>query len=196
MLPANHIAFKEWAAVCAALGDGTQILIVRKGGIHEGREGFRVAHGEFWLFPTYVHEAAEGLEADAAALLERAERERPPAGLLRLSQYAVVTDVYEIHEASILPRLAGRHIWSARTLDERFHYRRPGLFVLLVRMYKLARAHEIPDSPHFAGCRSWVELPLSLSTAGAIAALGDEEFEHRRTQLREILDAELRGAAT
>ena len=30
------IAFKEWAGVCAALAEGRQSLIVRKGGIAEG----------------------------------------------------------------------------------------------------------------------------------------------------------------
>ena len=54
MEPVNQIAFKEWAVVCAALASGQQSLILRKGGIHEGRDGFRVAHREFWLFPTGV----------------------------------------------------------------------------------------------------------------------------------------------
>ena len=44
-------AFKEWAVVCEALGDGRQSIILRKGGIAEGREGFAFAHGEFFLFP-------------------------------------------------------------------------------------------------------------------------------------------------
>jgi hypothetical protein len=96
MLPSNRIAFKEWAAICAALGEGAQTLILRKGGIHEGREGFRVAHSEFWLFPTYVHEAAEGLEKDAEPLLARAEAERPQPGMLFIAQYAVVAEVTEI----------------------------------------------------------------------------------------------------
>lgn len=34
------IAFKEWDIVCKALEEGRQSLILRKGGIHEGREGF------------------------------------------------------------------------------------------------------------------------------------------------------------
>ena len=34
--PSNRFAFKEWAAVCAALDSGRQTLILRKGGLHEG----------------------------------------------------------------------------------------------------------------------------------------------------------------
>src|SRR5690242_17126471 len=90
MRSTNNFAFKEWAAICAALGEGLQTLIVRKGGIDEGREGFRVANGEFWLFPTYLHEAATGLEPDALPLLNRAEAQRPPPGTVHLGHYAVV----------------------------------------------------------------------------------------------------------
>ena len=56
MRPANEWAFKEWAVVCAALASGRQSVILRKGGIHEGRDGFRVDHREFWLFPTRFHQ--------------------------------------------------------------------------------------------------------------------------------------------
>jgi hypothetical protein len=37
-----RIAFKEWAVVVDALGRGEQILTLRKGGISEGRGGFRL----------------------------------------------------------------------------------------------------------------------------------------------------------
>ncbi len=46
------VAFKEWADVCAALLDGRQSLILRKGGIEEGPGGFRPEHAAFWLYPT------------------------------------------------------------------------------------------------------------------------------------------------
>lgn len=188
MLVSNNMAFKEWAAICAALGEGRQSLIVRKGGIHEGRDGFRVAHGEFWLFPTYVHEAATGLEPDARGLLERVEAARPADGTLHLAQYAVVTDVVEVHDEALLASLAGQHVWSPQTISEWFHYKRPGLFVLAVRMFARSRAHAIPDSPHFAGCRSWVDLPVELATADLVPVLTEKEFERCRQRLRVALD--------
>ena len=49
-------AFKEWALICEALGGGRQSVIVRKGGIAEGREGFSFRNREFLLFPTWFHE--------------------------------------------------------------------------------------------------------------------------------------------
>ena len=46
----ESIGFKEWAVVCEALGSGRQSIILRKGGIAEGREGFSFKHREFFLF--------------------------------------------------------------------------------------------------------------------------------------------------
>src|SRR5882672_3451390 len=51
-----RIAFKEWAIVVGALGRGEQIIILRKGGISEGRGGFTIEHPEFLLFPTLFHQ--------------------------------------------------------------------------------------------------------------------------------------------
>ncbi len=36
----ESVGFKEWAIVCGALGRGDQTVILRKGGIAEGRAGF------------------------------------------------------------------------------------------------------------------------------------------------------------
>ena len=61
------IAFKEWASVCDALLDGRQTIILRKGGVSEGTApGFFVPeHSEFWLYPTWVHQAEQGVREGA-----------------------------------------------------------------------------------------------------------------------------------
>lgn len=187
MLTSQNMAFKEWAVICDALGTGRQSLIIRKGGINEGRDGFRVAHDEFWLFPTYFHEDPAGLIDEAGPWLTAALKNRPASGTLRIQHYAQVTDVFEVRDAALLPRLAGLHIWSPRTVDERFHYRQPGLFALSVRMYVLPEPLVIPDSPHFEGCKSWVDLPSGLSTAGSEPVLDDVEFKRQRSRLHTAL---------
>ena len=55
----HEIGFKEWQVVCDALAEGRQTVILRKGGIHEGREGFSFAHERFYLFPTRFHATSE-----------------------------------------------------------------------------------------------------------------------------------------
>jgi hypothetical protein len=179
----GRMAFKEWAAVCEALGAGRQIAIFRKGGIHEGRDGFRVEHETFWLFPTFEHQSLAGLSDEAADLLELSQADDPGEGRLAISLWAEVQNVVELRDAAILPRLSGQHVYAPRTLDERFHYRNPGLFVLPVRVYRLPRPVVLPDSPHFAGCRSWVDLPDDISTDGAEPVLSDDEFAARLNKL-------------
>lgn len=187
MQPSSRFAFKEWAVVCAALASGRQSLILRKGGIHEGREGFRVEQREFWLFPTNFHQNPEELIPEAHPLLEQVRRECPPEDTLRLDTCAVVQDVIRIGDESQLPRLAGFHVWSHRTLSERFHYRTPGLFALLVRIHRRDEPYRLPNSPHFAGCRSWVDLPEELPTDGLRPVLSDDEHERRMRTLRQAL---------
>lgn len=190
VLPQNSIAFKEWAVVCAALAEGRQSLIVRKGGIQEGPRGFEVEHREFWLFPTYLHENADAIVDEARPLLDRVQAERPAADVVHLGLYAVVEDVVSVTDESLLPRLTGLHIWSHRTLSDRFHYRRPGLFVLAVRMICLPHPIVIPNSPHFDGCRTWVDLPSDppLPTDGLVPVLSDAEFDRQRERVRTALE--------
>ena len=58
---AMPIGFKEWAHVCDALTEGVQTLILRKGGIHEGKGGFEFKHSTFFLFATWFHTQGEML---------------------------------------------------------------------------------------------------------------------------------------
>ena len=69
----GSVGFKEWALVCAALGEGRQSVIIRKGGLAEGRDGFVFLHREFFLFPTFFHEQLVRVRLSDAVLPE------PPA---------------------------------------------------------------------------------------------------------------------
>jgi hypothetical protein len=183
MLAENHIAFKEWAVVCEALAAGHQTIILRKGGIHEGAAGFRVDHREFWLYPTRFHETSASLEPDAVPLLQQVLRDQPPPGQFRLRQYAVVQDAIELTEEHQLDPLRGHHILADHVVHQRFHYKQPGLHVLVVRVFQLPQANILAETPAIAGCKSWVDLPRPLSTHGAAPVLADEPFERRRADV-------------
>lgn len=185
----SRIAFKEWAVVCAALASGRQTMILRKGGIHEGREGFRVEHCKFWLFPTGFHQQRDEILPDAWPLLDEAQARGEPRGH-ELNLYAVVEDVQHVLDRSALARLSGRHVWSESTVEQRFQYRSPGLFALTVRIYRRPTPFEITDSPYFAGCKSWVELPSALPTADLQPVLDDVTFERQRREIRQLLASE------
>ena len=169
-------AFKEWAVICKALAEGRQAIILRKGGIAEEGETFRLEHKQFWLFLTYLHQQETGITPEAHALLNQAKAERPPDGVVRLSHFAEVAGIYQLHDIVGTMKLAGLHLWSEETVQARFTYRTPGLFVLPVRIYRAAKVHEIPDTSHYAGCKSWVELDRPLPTANAMPVLDDSAF--------------------
>jgi hypothetical protein len=184
---ANRIAFKEWAVICRALAEGAQAIILRKGGIHEGREGFRVEHREFWLFPTQFHQQPQQLVPTAEPIWQRTIADPPATGTIPISHFVEVEQVHEISDESALDRLAGIHIWSQTTLVERFHYRRPGLFLLLARVFRIPTPFVLADTPYFAGCRSWVELPEAIPTAGATPVVSDNQFAAMREAVTRAL---------
>ena len=63
MLPKQcQMALKEWAITVEAMAQGDQILLLRKGGIHENGKDFRVIHREFLFYPTYLHQKEDLLQ--------------------------------------------------------------------------------------------------------------------------------------
>jgi hypothetical protein len=181
-------AFKEWAVICQALAEGRQALILRKGGIAEETGEFQLEHMRFWLFPTYVHQQRSGIKQVALPLLERVDSERPPEGRIRLSHFAEVAGVYRLHDMVGALRIRHLHLWSDETVQARFSYRSPGLYVLLTRVYRARQATELPDTASYAGCRSWVELERELPSEDAVPVLNDTEFDDLRRRLDHLLN--------
>ena len=185
-------ALKEWAVICRALAEGRQALLVRKGGIAEKSGVFEVEQKRFWLFPTYVHQQKDGIVPEAISLLEQAEAERAPSGIVRLTYFAEAAGVYQVNDLSAALKLAGMHCWSQETVQARFAYRQPGLFILAVRIFRSPRAFELPDTAAYAGCRSWVELEQELPTEGATPVIEEQAFAESLRTLDRLLGGERR----
>jgi hypothetical protein len=175
--PACSIAFKEWAAVCESLAAGRQSIILRKGGIREGPGGFAPAHSAFWLYPTNFHQAADSLTPDTTGYIKRAAEVGPAGGSVRLNLLAEVQQVRGIDKLEDALSLSGLHIWSEAEVRKRFCYRRPGLFLFIVRIWSRTPAWVVAESPAMAGCKSWVSLPQPLPTTGLTPALSKQEFD-------------------
>ncbi len=181
-------AFKEWAIICRALAEGRQTLLVRKGGIAESSGEFRVEHTRFWLYPTYVHQQKDGITPETVPLLEQIEAERPPQGVVRMSHFVEVAGIYHVHDLDVAWRLAGLHGWSRETVQARFEYRQPGLYVLPVRVYRSPQVFELSETANYAGCRSWVELDRDLPTEAATPVLEEEAFDEVLRTLDRLLE--------
>jgi hypothetical protein len=181
------IAFKEWAGVCDALAEGRQTIILRKGGISErpGPGAFVPEHDEFWLYPTAVHEAQQGLRlpGEDAARAHAGAGSTIPIGVLARVQW-----IGRVRDEALLPSLEPFHVLAAETVRGRFHYRTPGLWVLGTRIWRRQPPLEITATPAYAGCKTWVVLEEPLSTSGLVAALDDSDWSMRMARLRAILE--------
>ncbi len=180
-------AFKEWAVICEALAQGRQSLILRKGGIEENAGTFTVDQTRFWLYPTFTHQQNAGIQEDALPLLEEAEAHRPPAGKVCFQHWAEVATIYRIRDELPVLLLSHLHCWSEETIRQRFHYREPGLYLMVVRVHRAPVAHEIVQLPAYEGCKSWVELERPLGIAGSTPVLDDAGFHLVRKQLDMLL---------
>jgi len=179
------IGFKEWAVVCDALGDGRQTVILRKGGIAEGREGFRFRHGQFFLMPTGFHEQIGRTRLPADTPLPAL-----PAGTHRIGLSVRVEWTAFVDRIETALALEPFHILSEATVRERFDYDDlKGVHVALVRVARLVPAWEFPDAPRYGGCRSWVDLPDPPADLRSAPVLDDPTFEAAAARLRALLDA-------
>ena len=101
------------------------------------------------------------------SFLKQAERERPPAGTVRLTHFAEVDGVYHVKNKTAALILAHLHLWSEEAVADRFDYLTPGLYVLPLRVYRAEQVREIPERPQYQGCHSWVELEEELPNDNA-----------------------------
>ncbi|MDB6020423.1 MAG: hypothetical protein JWQ04_280 [Pedosphaera sp.] len=181
-------AFKEWAVVVDALGRGEQIVILRKGGISEGRGGFKVAHPRFFLFPTLFHQQRESVVPLAQARYDMIAPGFPPADRLRLEFFAEVALAEQLHSLEEAKALRGQHVWRDEVIAERFDWgREKAIFALGVRIFRMTQAVELPMLPSYGGCKSWIELEGKVETDGAVPVLAEAEFEMKLGRLREVL---------
>ncbi len=187
MHTANRHALKEWAVVCAAIAEGCQSLLLRKGGLRERGGRFRCDHAEFWLFPTRFHQDPGELVDDARPLLSRVQSQIPAEGIVPLNVYIEVEDVAWLDEPAALSALAETHILSQKTVEQRFRYRRAGLALMVIRAYALDKPLEIDDIAEYAGCHSWVELDQALPTSGLRPVLDEAQHSQRLRSIRQIL---------
>jgi hypothetical protein len=166
----QSVGFKEWALVCEAVGRGEQTILLRKGGIAEGRDGFGFRHSEFFLFPTFFHEQVVKVRTPGAEI-PAARR-----GEIEIRYFAKLEGQREITSWPLAAALEPFHVLQESVVRERFEYKEAGLQVALVRVFRLEPSWMLTDKPAYGGCRSWVELPEFPTELRFEPVLNDEEF--------------------
>jgi hypothetical protein len=172
-----RIAFKEWAVVVDALGAGEQIVILRKGGISEGRGGFHVDHPQFLLFPTLFHQQRESVLSGAQMRFDQLAPDFPAGDILRLEFLATVVAWHRLDSLSAAERLR-RFDWG----------KSKNINALAVRVFRLPQRIELPMRPGYGGCKSWIELERDISIDDATPVLDDAAFSRKVIQFQIALD--------
>jgi hypothetical protein len=180
------VAFKEWALVCDALGSGQQSVILRKGGIAEGKGGFGFDHEEFYLFPTWFH-GQLGKVRIPNAILPAQDPES-----VTISHVACLEWAGRLDDKKLVHRLEEFHVLDPSVIEERFHYDTSqgtlgghGIKIAFVRVYRLEPSVSLPMEKSFGGCRSWIEFPAI--TGALVSVLSDEEHDRRRQEFARLL---------
>jgi len=173
-------AFKEWAVVVDALGRGEQIIILRKGGIREGRDGFQVDHRQFLLFPTRFHQQREEVTTEAQARFDEISPHWPAEDRVRIEFWAEVAEWRKLDSLSAAEGLRGQHCCRDEVVARRFEWgRAQNIFALAVRVQRLPLPLELAMSPAYGGCKSWVELDEEVATTGSQPVLDQPAFDRK-----------------
>lgn len=154
------IAFKEWEVVCEALASGRQTVIMRKGGIHEGREGFSFAYDDFLLFPTRFHAQREKVRVASGP----PEKKWEEGDEVRIEWRVRVEKAITLTDWESVAALEDRHILTEEAVRERFDWAGKGMssgsiHCAFVAVEKLPEPLVFHYRKKHGGCRSWVEVP-------------------------------------
>jgi hypothetical protein len=186
---ACNTAFKEWWGVCDALIQGRQTVIIRKGGISEyaGPGQFAPEHTEFWLYPTWTHQRQQGLRPVETQTAEPRATERNQDGSIPIHGLVRIGLAGYLASPDFLPALRRFHCLDDETILKRFHYRRPGFWVLAARVFRQEPAFRVMPTPEQAGCTTWVVLDEPLPTSGLTPVLDETQWAEECDRLSPIL---------
>ena len=189
MLPDKcQMALKEWAVTVEAMAKGDQVLLLRKGGIHEDGKDFRVIHREFLFYPTYLHQKEDLLQPAYQPALRKLLEQPQDNDRITFSYWARAEELLEISEQEKVDNLKPHHIWTTAYAQSKLHWK-PMLpmSVLLIRIYKLEQPVTVPYLPEYGGCTSWVEVLSDVNLGRMEPVLNDAEFQRRCDDIKRSL---------
>ncbi len=184
------VALKEWKIVCDLLIGGELVFLLRKGGIIEdaGPGRFELQHRRFALYPSWAHQRPE--------MLKPAFRNRlvvmDEPNELTMEGFGEAAHIWEVPCRAVFDRLEAWHPWSAEQIDVRFNYRPENpLYLVAVRVYRLAQPKTIQAGVVYGGCRSWVPLTPkdAVDEAEATAVVDAEQFQSIVNQIEQAVAA-------
>lgn len=166
--------------MCKAAEDGKQVLLFRKGGIMEYRNGFELKNKNFFLFPTFEHQSMESIREEYKKELESLTNQhivkddeqkdssstvpndsRISPNTTTINSFVEISCFNEINDINKLEKLEKFHIWNLDYVKMRFNYNpKKPLFLMLLRTYRLRDVIKIHNKPEWSGCKSWIQIDL------------------------------------
>lgn len=183
-------AFKEWDVIVEALLSGEQFIILRKGGIAEGRGGFSPDRAaRFWLFPTSFHAQVQKTKPAAARLIVSSPSfDSASETTVTLRAFAEVAQHRFLADWEAVSRLDSFHLWTPDAIRERFDWGKPpGVHLFVVRVHRLLSPLILPRTADMGGCRSWIDLPAPFEASASDPVLDNEAFTARCAALNAML---------
>ena len=101
--------------------------------------------------------------------------------------------VWQLPSRESLDPLDDLHAWEREQLDVRWNYKpHQPLYLLAVRVYRLATPHIVANTPRYAGCKSWVDLDAAdaIDDAGATPVVSDAAFAALVSRINDALKRE------
>ncbi len=184
-----RMAFKEWLIVVDALGRGEQILILRKGGLSEGRGGFKLEHTRFFLFPTLFHQQRESVVSSAQLRFDEIASGFPPKDCVRVEFHCELAGWRRLESLAAAERLRGQHVWREEVVAQRFDWGKDkNIVALAVRVFRLPEVVELPMLEPYRGCKSWVALERDISLDRSTPVLSDTGFAEKLAEFHDALE--------
>ena len=184
-------ALKEWSIAVDALEQGDTILLLRKGGIREEGGRFSVPYAHVLLYPTFEHQNPDLLKPQYSDRVQVVESGWHPE-TIKISSFANITDIIQVTDPETVKAMLPFHIWNERFIEERLKWKpRSSLYLLLLRVFKLAEVHSISYQDSYGGCRSWIELASEITLEKAVPVLSEETYRDRCHQIQQRLDPEM-----
>ncbi|DBA91080.1 hypothetical protein WJX77_004941 [Trebouxia sp. C0004] len=185
-----QLALKEWAVTCAALGQGDQTIILRKGGIRE--PAFRPAASTFLLFPTSFHSNTRLLRPVANVKYQQELAfDQKTATHLTIKHIASLTGCWTTFDPFVLSALSDHHVWTEEFLSTRLKWKpKQPITVMELRCSQLQQPLVTPTQDSYWGCFSWIDVEQGvtkeqLTTAEAV--IDNSDYQGRQQQVRRAL---------
>ena len=186
--PTCAVALKEWASVLGAMGRGEQLVLVRKGGLIEPGSGFELLWPSFVFYPTFEHQTVNYLRPSYQQDVEQTLQGRAPENQVRIELFGAAIFSTRTQDPSTIERISAFHIYNEAFVSQRLKWQpdQP-LVIVVVRTFRLPRPHLLTIVPHYAGCKSWVELEAAVPLEGAYPVLTERIFQERLRELSALL---------